>query len=175
VFKGYEPTKNMAITVATRAFSGWGPELKGYNILKDAYYKLPIQVIAKEDKDFPNAKGIYSEQEMVDTLKDHQLYFNCAWKLDRSPLEAMGVGLPVIAIKTGHNVYREHFNEENNNIVYAWNTEEMIIKTKELLEDPARCKEIGDNARNTIKEFWSPELSKNGWNKAFNLALGVKE
>jgi len=51
----------------------------------------------------------------------------------------------------------------------------MIKKTKDLLEDPERCKIIGNNARNTIKEFWNPELSRNGWNKAFNLAIGGKE
>jgi hypothetical protein len=175
IFTGYNPTKKMAITVATRAFSGWGPELKGYHILKDAYPKLPIQVIAKDDTDFPNAKGIYSEQDMVDTLKDHQLYFNCAWKLDRSPLEAMGIGLPVIAIKTGHNVYKKHFNEENNNIVYAWDRQDMIEKTSKMLEDPERCRVVGENARNTIKEFWDPALSNRGWNNAFNMALGEQE
>jgi hypothetical protein len=51
---------------------------------------------------------------MVKTLQDHQVYFNCAWKLDRSPLEAMGVGLPVVAIRGSRNVYRKYFNEENN-------------------------------------------------------------
>ena len=174
IFKDYNPTKEMAITVATRAFSGWGPELKGFHILKDAYKQTSIQVIAKEDQDFPNAKAIYSEEEMVKTLQDHQLYFNCAWKLDRSPLEAMGVGLPVIAIKTGFNVYKKYFNEENNNIVYAWNMTDMINKTKELLTDKKRCLEIGTNARETIKKFWNPELSREGWNKAFNLAIKSK-
>ena len=171
VFKGYNPTKQMGITVATRAFSGWGPELKGYHILKDAYPEVPIQVIAKDDYDFPNAKAIYSEEEMVKTLQDHQLYFNCAWKLDRSPLEAMGVGLPVVAITTGFNFYRKYFNEEKNNIVYAWNIADMINKTKELLANKERCIEIGVNARGTIREYWNPQLSREGWNKAFNLAI----
>jgi len=171
IFKGYKPTKKMAITIATRAFSGWGPELKGYHILKDAYPEVPIQVIAKDDYDFPNAKAIYSEEEMVKTLQDHQVYFNCAWKLDRSPLEAMGVGLPVVAIKTGFNVYKKYFNEEKNNIVYAWNIADMIQKTKELLADKERCYEIGVNARGTIREYWNPKLSNEGWNRAFELAL----
>jgi len=171
VFNGYNPTKEMAITIATRAISGWGPELKGFNILKEAYFQVPIQVIAKDDENFPNAKAIYSEEEMIKTLQDHQIYFNCAWKLDRSPLEAMGVGLPVVAIKTGFNVYKEHFNEKNNNIVYAYDIAEMISKTKELLADKKRCFEIGKNAQETIKKFWNPELSREGWNKAFNLAI----
>jgi len=175
IFKGYNPTKNMAITVATRAISGWGPELKGYYILQDAYYQIPIQVIAKEDPNFPNARGIFSEEDMVETLKDHQVYFNCAWKLDRSPLEAMGVGLPVVAIKTRYNVYKKYFNEENNNIVYAFDTQDMVKKTKELLDDKDKANEIGKNARNTIREFWNPELSKKGWEKAFNLAIRSKE
>lgn len=171
IFQGYKPTKEMGITIATRAISGWGPDLKGYNILKDAYKEVPIQVIAKDDQDFGNAKVILSEEEMVRTLQDHQLYFNCAWKLDRSPLEAMAVGMPVVAIKTAYNVYRKYFNEENNNIVYAWNIADMITKTKELLADKERCREIGNNARETIKKYYDPKLSKDGWNKAFELAI----
>jgi len=171
IFKGYNPTKKMGITIATRAISGWGPELKGFHILKDAYYQLPIQVIAKDDNDFPNAKSINTEEDMVKILQDHQVYFNCAWKLDRSPLEAMGIGMPVVALRTGFNVYKEYFNEEENNIIYAWNLQEMVKKTKELLEDKDRCYEIGKNAQNTIKKFWSPKLSRDGWNKAFNLAM----
>jgi hypothetical protein len=171
IFKGYKPTKEMAITIATRAFSGWGPDLKGFNILKDAYPEVPIQVIAKDDHDFANAKVILSEEEMVKTLQDHQVYFNCAWKLDRSPLEAMAVGMPVIALRTGQNVYKKYFNEENNNIIYVWNTHDMITKTKQLLADKELCNIIGSNARETIRKYWDPKLSRKGWNKAFNLAI----
>lgn len=173
IFKGYNPTTKSAITIATRAFSGWGPDVKGYNILKDAYYAVPIQVIAKNDQNFPNARGIESEEDMIQTLQSHQVYFNCAWKLDRSPLEAMAVGLPVVALRTGHNVYKDLFDEKKNNIVYAWNMQEMVDKTKKLLEDKERCFEIGVNARNVIREHFDPELSKNGWNKAFNLAMKI--
>jgi hypothetical protein len=172
-FSGYKPTKQSAITIATRAISGWGPELKGYHILKDAYYQVPIQVIAREDHDFKNAISIDTEEDMVKTLRDHQVYFNCAWKLDRSPLEAMGVGMPVVALRTAFNVYKKYFNEEKNNIVYAWNLQEMVEKTKKLLEDKDRCIEIGVNARGTIREFWSPQISADGWNKAFNLAIKI--
>jgi glycosyltransferase involved in cell wall biosynthesis len=175
VFKGYNPTKQMAITIATRAFSGWGPDLKGYNVLKDAYPEVPIQVVARDDQDFPNAISIDSEADMVKSLQEHQLYFNCAWKLDRSPLEAMGVGMPVIAIRNGFNVYKDYFNEENGNIVYAWNIAEMISKTKELLTDKERCQKIGIKARETIKKYWSPKLSRTGWNKAFEIALSQKQ
>ena len=171
IFKGYNPTQEKAITVATRAISGWGSELKGYYILKEAYSKVPIQVIAKDDQDFQNAKAIYSEEEMVKTLQDHQVYFNCAWKLDRSPLEAMGVGLPVVAIRTCFNVYKKYFNEEKGNIVYAHDIPDMINKTKELLANKERCYEIGVKARDTIREFWNPELSRKGWNEAFKLAM----
>ena len=105
IFKEYNPIMKKAITIATRSISSWGQELKGYRILKDAYYQLPLQVIAKYDKDFPNAKNINSEEEMVKALQEHQTYFNCAWKLDRSPLEAMGCGMPVVALKTNNNTY----------------------------------------------------------------------
>jgi hypothetical protein len=172
IFRGYKPTKEMAITIATRSFNSWGPDLKGYSILKDAYKEIPIQVIAGGEKDFPNAMElINTEEDMIKTLQDHQVYFNCAWKLDRSPLEAMAIGLPVVDIKTEFNVYKEYFNKENNNIVYANDTADMINKTRELLADKNRCFEIGVNARGTIREYWTPALSNKGWNKAFNLAI----
>jgi len=170
IFKGYNPTQKKAITIATRAISGWGPYVKGYHILKDAYYEVPIQVIAKDDKNFPNAKEILSEEEMVKTLQNHQAYFNCAWKLDRSPLEAMGVGMPVVAYKTQYNSYLEYFID-GENIIYADSVIDMINKTKELLENKEKCIEIGQKARETIIKYWDPKLSNEGWNKAFNLAL----
>ena len=171
VFKGYNPTKKTAITIATRAISGWGPSLKGHNILKKAYHELPIQVVARDDKDYPNAIAIWSEEEMVEALQTHQVYFNAGWKIDRSPLEAMGCGMPVIAIRTPQNVYKKYFNEEAGNIVYSKDTEDMIQKAKELLDDPERCCEIGRKAKETIEKYWNPELSRAGWNKAFDLAL----
>jgi glycosyltransferase involved in cell wall biosynthesis len=174
IFEGYNPTKEMAITVATRAFSGWGPDLKGYKILKDAYRRVPIQVIAKGDTEFDNAIGINSEKDMIDILKNHQVYFNCAWKLDRSPLEAMGVGLPIIAIKTKFNVYKKYLNEESGNIVYADDMLDMVAKTKKLLSDKLLAKEIGLRGRETIKAYWNPELSRFGWNEGFKLALEGK-
>lgn len=170
-FKGYFPQKKSAITIATRAISGWGPDLKGYNILKDAYYRVPIQVIAKDDQDFPNARAIQTQEDMIKTLQEHQVYFNCAWKLDRSPLEAMAVGLPVVALRTAFNVYKDIFTEEKNNIVYAWNMQEMVQKTKELLEDQNRCYNIGIRGRDAIREHWSPLISRKGWEKAFQLAM----
>ncbi len=170
-FRGYNPTIKSAITIATRAISGWGPDLKGFNILKNAYNQIPIQVIAKGDHDFSNARSIDSEEDMIKTLQDHQVYFNCAWKLDRSPLEAMAVGEPVVALRTVFNTYKKYFNEDNNNIIYAWNVNEMIDKTKKLLEDKEKCYEIGVNARGTIREYYNPKLSAKGWNKAFNLAI----
>jgi len=171
IFNGYSPINKSAITIATRAISGWGPDLKGFNVLKEAYSQIPIQVIAKGDQDFQNAHSIESEKEMVQTLRDYQVYFNCAWKLDRSPLEAMGVGMPVVALRTAFNVYKDYFSEEKGNILYAWDTKEMIEKTKRLLEDKELCSTIGVKARATIREFWNPQVAKAGWEKAFELAL----
>jgi hypothetical protein len=171
IFNGYNPSKEMAITVATRAFSGWGPDLKGYGILKDAYNRVPIQVIAKGDKDFGNSKSIETEEKMIKILRDHQVYFNCAWKLDRSPLEAIGVGLPVVAIRTKYNVYKKYFNEEKGNIVYANDMLDMVEKTKKLLSDKSLAKEIGLIGQDTIKNYWKPEQSTEGWNKAFKMAI----
>jgi hypothetical protein len=170
VFKGYNPTKNSSITIATRSINSWGVQMKGWYILKEAYNKVPIQVIAHGDKEFSNAKGIYSEEEMVKALTEHQLYFNCAWKLDRSPLEAMGCGMPVVAIKTKQSVYNEHFIN-GKNIIYANNTSEMIKLTINMLSDINLCKRIGSEARETIKKYWNLEIARNQWNKSFELAI----
>jgi glycosyltransferase involved in cell wall biosynthesis len=171
VFKGWNPLHNKAITIASRAFRGWGPDLKGYNILKEAYPRVSIQVVAYDDRDFANAIGIHSEEDMVKALQDHWVYFNCAWKLDRSPLEAMAVGMPVIAIRKPQNAYKRVINEERNNIVYANDWVDMVEKTRALLGDYERAKSIGANGRKTIQEFFSPKLASEGWNKAFHLAI----
>lgn len=117
IFKGYNPTQKKAITIATRAFSSWGPALKGFYILKKAYNKLPIQVIAKDDTNFSNAKEILSEEEMVKTLQDHQVYFNCAWKLDRSPLEAMACFTEDTKIDTFSDIYKVHENNYEGDLI----------------------------------------------------------
>jgi len=127
IFKGYNPTQKKAITIATRAISGWGPYVKGYHILKDAYYQLPIQVIAKDDKNFPNAKEILSEEEMIKTLQDHQAYFNCAWKLDRSPLEAMACFIGNTEIDTFSDIYKVHKNDYEGDLIEI-KTESTKIK-----------------------------------------------
>ncbi len=170
VFKGYEPTIKSAITVATRAFNSWGLRLKGWHILHEAYYQVPIQVIAHGDHEFRNAHGIYTEKEMVEALANHQVYFNCAWKLDRSALEAAAVGMPIVAIRTEKNVYKDIF-VDGVNILYANNTKEMIELTRQLLEDQNRCYELGVRARGAIRDYWSPEESRKKWEFAFNKAI----
>jgi len=168
-----KPKKPMAITIATRAFKGWGQDLKGYRILKDAYNEVPIQVIAKNDKDFANAKEITSEKDMIKELQSHQVYFNCAWKLDRSPLEAMACGMPVVALKTPNNVYLNYFID-GENIIYANDTNDMIEKTKMLLENKQMAFKIGQKARDTIMLNWYPEISKTIWESAFKFAIENK-
>lgn len=172
VFKGYDGRLPRAITIATRPVKDWGPEMKGHTILQKAYPETDIQVIAGRDTEFPNSKEIMTETEMVFHLAHLRLYFNCAFKLDRTPLEAMGTGMPVLAIRHKNNAYKNYF-KHGENIIYAETPEEMITMAKELLQPDKQeyLKDIGARARETIKRYWNPIISASQWNKAFNLAI----
>lgn len=170
-WKGYKRTIPHAITVATRPISSWGNLVKGYSILKQAYQCVPIQVVAGGDPEFPlSSPMIETEEEMRDILASHSVYFNCGWKLDRTSLEAMAIGLPVVAIKTPQNVYKDIFTN-GEDIIYCNNTEEMIEKTLWLIKDGYMAMTIGKNARMMVSRHFRPITARIQWENAFNLSL----
>jgi len=172
-FKGYRGILKEAITVATRPIGQWPREMKGYDILKKAYPQIPIQVIAGKDSEFPNSKQIMTEEEMIWHMANYSLYFNCGFKLDRTPLEAMAVGMPVFAIRHRFNAYKDMFNENTMNIAY-FDTADKMIEGAQLYLRPDNfymLRALGEAAQKTIKEHFNPVISISQWNKAFNLAI----
>jgi hypothetical protein len=174
-WKGYNPIIPHAITVATRPISSWGNQVKGYYILKEAYKHVPIQVVAAADPEFPlSSPMIESEEHMRATLASHSVYFNCAWKLDRTALEAMAIGLPVVAIRTPQNVYRDLF-VHGEDIIYCNTMEEMVEQTNSLIKNTYKARLIGRNARIVVCRNFTVVAANKKWNDSFALALEVKK
>jgi len=74
--------------------------------------------------------------------------------LPRAILEAMSIGLPVIASEVG-GIPEVIENGVNGFLIAQGDIKSLAEKTKELLSNPALCKQLAKNAQHTIRERFS--------------------
>jgi glycosyltransferase involved in cell wall biosynthesis len=73
-----------------------------------------------------------------------------------SILEAMSVGRPVVAVNVG-SIREVIADGRNGYLVPPGDADELTQRITHLLEDPLRCQEMGEAARETVVAGWSVE------------------
>ena len=119
-----------------------------------AKHKLPVK--------FP---GKLKKREWAGLSVDYDIFLNTT-NIDNTPIsviESMALGLPVVST----NVGGMHFlieDKKDGLLVPAKDAEAMTAAVKQLLEDPAKAREIAFEAHKKVENFdW--EVVKEKWNQ----------
>jgi glycosyltransferase involved in cell wall biosynthesis len=113
--------------------------------------------------------GDKPHEEIPDILRTFDIYIDPSTQegIATSNLEAMSSGLAVIATKGFGN--EDAINNKRNGLLYEpRNIDELTTCITQLIEDPKERKRLGENARKTIEEKFSSEISGNKYKKIYD-------
>jgi len=141
-------------------------EEKGINVLNEAWrrIKFPIQVIGEGDLIFSSSpffclKGRQNKEQVIQSIKISQFVVVpsvCYEGFPMAIVEAFACGTPVICSKLGSmeeivtdGVTGLHFE--------AGNPKDLAEKVQWMVDNPAKAREMGRNARNEYLQKYTPE------------------
>lgn len=146
-------------------------DILGFDIFQRVVLQnnLPYMVLGDTKGLSQPAKNLH---HLVQTYNESSIFFNTSRysPIPSVALEAMSCGIPVVStdnnlitdiIVNGYNGYRT--NDEN----------EMKEHLQRLLNSPAECKELGDNARKTILEKFPLDRFTQNWNNLLEEAYNA--
>jgi hypothetical protein len=87
-------------------------------------------------------------------------------------LEAMEIGLPVVALATTELVT---VIKDGENGFIDTNVDNLVYKMRRLLSEPEEARRIGDEGRRTVRERFGLERFAADWEAAFEEALQLRE
>jgi hypothetical protein len=102
-----------------------------------------------------------------------RLFFNCIryTSLPLSVIEAMTIGLPVIALATTE---LPAVIENGRTGYVSCDVDTLVGLMRDLLADPAESRRLGDNAREVAHERFGLERFARDWNAAFARVTGTR-
>jgi glycosyltransferase involved in cell wall biosynthesis len=133
---------------------------------KDKLMALAIELKLKDRVLFLGDKP---HEGIPDLLRTFDIYVDPSTQegIATSNLEAMSSGLAVIVAKGFGN--EDAINNKHNGLLYEpRNIDELTTCITQLIEDPKERKRLGENARKTIKEKFSSEISGNKYKKIYD-------
>jgi glycosyltransferase involved in cell wall biosynthesis len=118
--------------------------------------------------------GDLPQAEVHERMKAYRFYFNPVryTSLPLSVLEAMEIGLPVVALATTELVT---VIKDGENGFIDTNVENLIERMHRLLGDPEEARRIGEAGRRTVRERFNLERFVADWEAAFEEALEIRE
>jgi glycosyltransferase involved in cell wall biosynthesis len=107
-------------------------------------------------------------------MRAYRFYFNPIryTSLPLSVLEAMEIGLPVVALATTELVT---VIKDGENGFIDTNVDNLVRRMRQLLSDPEEARRIGEAGRRTVRERFGPERFAAGWEAAFEEALKLRD
>jgi glycosyltransferase involved in cell wall biosynthesis len=118
--------------------------------------------------------GDLPQAEAHERMRAYRFYFNPIryTSLPLSILEAMEIGLPVVALATTELVT---VIKDGENGFIDTNTENLISNMRRLLDDPEEARRIGEAGRRTVRERFNLERFVADWESTFEEALKLSE
>lgn len=141
--------------------------LTGFSLWREVTQGLPVN----PHGDSPGLSKMPNQQsDLIRLYQNASVFLNTStWQsCPISFLEAMAVGCPVITTAT--TILPDIIEDGINGYITNDKTQ-MRERLEELLADPKRSKELGDNARQTIIEKFDMPSVVAIWNKAFELVI----
>jgi hypothetical protein len=118
--------------------------------------------------------GDLPQAEVHEKMKSYRFYFNPIryTSLPLSVLEAMEIGLPVVALATTELVT---VIKDGENGYIDTNVKNLIRRMQQLLADPEEARLIGEAGQRTVRERFNLERFVGDWEAAFEEALMPRE
>lgn len=132
-------------------------------------HDLPRRVIGETDGLSQQSKSV---EELVEAYQSSLVYINPSIlsPVPTSMLEAMACGCAVVSTATCDI---PNIITHGENGLLSNDETELKHFIRELFADPDKAKELGYNARQTIKERFNTQRFVNEWNEIFNRAKKV--
>lgn len=118
--------------------------------------------------------GDLPQAEVHEKMKPYRFYFNPIryTSLPLSVLEAMEIGLPVVALATTELV---SVIKDGENGVIGTDVGYLVERMRGLLEDPEEARRLGEAGRRTMLKRFGLERFARDWGAAFAEAVALRE
>ncbi len=135
---------------------------------------VPLDVFGFDSKEVAGGFGDLPQAEVHERMRAYRFYFNPIryTSLPLSVLEAMEIGLPVVALATTELVT---VIKDGENGFIDTNVDNLVRRMRRLLSDPEEAYRIGDAGRRTVRERFGLERFASDWESAFEEALQLRE
>ena len=145
----------------------------GEDVFRRSREEVPLDLFGFNSKE-AGGFGDLPQAEVHERMKEYRFYFNPIryTSLPLSVLEAMELGLPVVALATTELVTVIK-NGENGFI--DTNVQKLIGHMKGLLADPKEAHRIGAAGRRTARERFGLERFVADWEAAFEEAVRLRK
>lgn len=145
----------------------------GGDVFVKAREEVPLDLFGFNSKEV-GGFGDLPQAEVHEKMKPYRFYFNPIryTSLPLSVLEAMEIGLPVVALATTELVT---VIKDGENGFIDTNVENLIRRMRWLLTNPDEARLIGEDGRRTVRERFGLKRFVEDWEAAFEEALGLRE
>jgi len=135
---------------------------------------VPLDLFGFNSRGVAGGFGDLPQAEVHERMRAYRFYFNPIryTSLPLSVLEAMEIGLPVVALATTELVT---VIQDGHNGFMDINVDSLIRRMWRLLSDPEEARRIGEAGRRTIRERFGLERFAADWEAAFEEALQLRE
>ena len=146
----------------------------GGDVFQRASEEVPLDLFGFNSKEVAGGFGDLPQVEVHERMKAYRFYFNPIryTSLPLSVLEAMEIGLPVVALATTELVA---VIKDGENGFIDTNVDNLVHKMRRLLSEPEEARRIGDEGRRTVRERFGLERFAADWEAAFEEALQLRE
>ena len=146
----------------------------GGDVFRRASEKVPLDLFGFDSKEVAGGFGDLPQAEVHERMKAYRFYFNPIryTSLPLSILEAMEIGLPVVALATTELVT---VIKDGENGFIDTNLDNLVRRMRRLLSDPEEARRIGDEGRRAVRERFGLERFAADWEAAFEEALQLRE
>ena len=146
----------------------------GGDVFRRASEEVPLDLFGFDSKGVAGGFGDLPQAEVHERMRAYRFYFNPIryTSLPLSILEAMEIGLPVVALATTELVT---VIKDGENGFIDTNVDNLIRRMRQLLSDPEEACRIGDAGRRTVRERFGPGRFAADWEAAFEEALKLRE
>ena len=145
----------------------------GGDVFMRAREEIPLDLFGFDSKEV-GGFGDLPQAEVHERMKAYRFYFNSIryTSLPLSILEAMEIGLPVVALATTELVT---VIKDGENGFIGTNVDRLVGRMRDLLADPEKARRVGEAGRRTARERFNLERFAADWEATFEEAVGLRE